>query len=165
MLTVAASVYQGLDGSSGSTGGTGINSFFKFHTWDAATSQRLATWKDPEAAPYDQRRGTRNPLVAAAFSPDGRHVLTAACVSIRGGPPFTRRTPARRRPRSRDTRGRPGPPPGAPDGHSLVTAAFDGTACVWDADSYQLLHTAARAQGRHRARRVQPRRQACPDGR
>ena len=138
VLTVAASVYRGLDGSSGSTGGTGINSFFKFHTWDAATGQRLATWKDP--GPYDQRRSFRNPLVAAAFSPDGRRVLTAACV-YPGWPTVHETDTGKETAALKGHQGPSGAAAWSPDGHSLVTAAFDGTACVWDADSYQLLHT------------------------
>jgi WD40 repeat protein len=139
VLTVAASIYRTPDGGrSGETGGIGINSFFTFHTWDAATGKRLATWKDP--APYDQQRSYRNPLVAAAFSPDGRRVLTAA--SVYPGWPTVHETDTGKE--AAALKGHQGPSGAAAwsaDGRRLLTAAFDGTACVWDASSYQLLHT------------------------
>jgi WD40 repeat protein len=137
-LTVSASIYRNLRGAgSGSTGGFGISSFFQFHTWNAATGKRLATWQEPGA--YG-KESYRNPLFAVAFSPDGRRVLTAACI-FPGWPvvhdPDTGKELAA-------LKGHQGPPAAtawSPDGRRLVTAALDGTVCVWDADSYQLLHT------------------------
>src|SRR5262249_28922157 len=77
VLTISASIYQHLRGGSGESSDYRTKSFFQFHTWNAATGKRLATWKEPGT--YG-KQSYKNPLFAASFSPDGRRVLTAACV-------------------------------------------------------------------------------------
>jgi WD40 repeat protein len=134
VLTVAASRYR----FPGRSGGTSGNSFFSFHTWDAATGKRLATWTEP--GPYDPQRSFDKPLFAAAFSPDGRHVLTAAAV-YPGWPTVHETDNGTETAALKGHQAPCGAAAWSPDGHRLVTAAFDGTACVWNADSYHLLRT------------------------
>jgi WD40 repeat protein len=112
-----------------------------FRTWDAATGKALATWTE-SGAYEDLVRRSRISLCAAAFSPDGRRVVVAPGV-FPGWPPTVHNTDTGKE--LATLAGHQGPATAAAwtgsDGRRIVTAALDGTACVWDAESYQLLHT------------------------
>jgi WD40 repeat protein len=112
-----------------------------FRTWDAATGKALATWTEPGTY-EDLSRRCRTGLFAAAFSPDGRRVVVAPGV-FPGRPPTVHDTDTGKELAVLD--GHRGPATavawGGPGGRRIVTAALDGTACVWDGQSYQLLHT------------------------
>jgi WD40 repeat protein len=112
-----------------------------FRTWDAETAKALATWTEPGMYEDLIRRCRCSPF-AAVFSPDGRRVVTAPGV-FPGWPPTVHDTDTGKELAA--LAGHQGPATavtwGGPDGHRIVTAALDGTACVWDGQSYQLLHT------------------------
>jgi WD40 repeat protein len=113
-----------------------------FRTWDAATGQALAAWTEPGSTYEEWSRRCRTNLFAAAFSPDGRRVIIAPGV-FPGEPPTVHDTDTGKELAA--LAGHQGPATAAawagPDGRRIVTAALDGTACVWDGQSYQLLHT------------------------
>jgi WD40 repeat protein len=139
VLTVASTRYRDptRGGSFETVGGLFTRNFFTFYLWDATTGEWLKTWWNPGR--YDQQN-YRHPLVAAAFSPDGRRVLTAACVWP-GWPTVHDATTGKELAALKGHEGPSGAAAWSPDGRRLVTAGLDGTACVWDAESYRLLHT------------------------
>jgi WD40 repeat protein len=113
-----------------------------FRTWDPATGKALATWTEPGTFQERIARYRSDGLFAAAFSPDGRRVVLAPGV-FPGWPPSVHDTDSGTELAALD--GHRGPATavawGGPDGGRIVTAALDGTACVWNSRSYQLLHT------------------------
>jgi hypothetical protein len=123
VLTVSASIYRNLRGGSGSTGGFGIRSFFQFQTWNPATGERLARWKEPGT--YG-KQAYQNPLFAVSFSQDGRRVLTAACI-FPGWPVVHDADTGKERAALKGHQGPPSAAAWSPDGRRLVTAALDGS--------------------------------------
>ena len=138
VLTVASATYRWPgSGSSGRGFGGGKTSFFTFRTWNASTGQMLASWKEP--APYDRKRNYCHPLVAAAFSPDGRRVLSAACV-YPGWPTVHDPDTGKKLADLKYHKGPSGAAAWSPDGRRLVTAALDGSARIWDANTYKRVY-------------------------
>jgi WD40 repeat protein len=136
VLTVASAIFRSPSGGTSEAGGRGIDRV-TFQTWNVATGRRLATWKAPGLT---NGRGYHNPLLATAFSPDGRRVLTAACV-LPGWPTVHDAETGEELAALKGHQAPSGAAAWSPDGRLLVTAALDGTACVWDAATYRLLWT------------------------
>ena len=114
-------------------------------------------WDADTASPSPPSRGTPG-VQTAAFSPDGKRVVTASVTRRRGcGTP----TPAEPLATLQGPHGLGHSAAFSPDGKRVVTASEDDTARLWDADTGA---AARHPQGAHRRglqRRVQPRRQAA----
>jgi WD40 repeat protein/tRNA A-37 threonylcarbamoyl transferase component Bud32 len=109
-------------------------------TWEAASGKPLARWTEPGTVEEMYHR-YRDESYAAAFSPDGKRVITAFSV-YPGCPPRVHETETGKEVFVLDGhQGAAGTAAFSPDGRRIVTGSLDGSVCIWDAKSGKRMHT------------------------